>query len=116
MMIRLHAHVRKPTLPLHFIHNACSYFVKPILNYTATVWFPYFEIHELEATQKHVAQFIMYNFHEKSSISGILKNLHSEKLLKLNYVFCCYKIIHIRLKLPLPDYIILAPQETASNL
>ena len=57
--------------------DAYNYFVKPILNYAATVWSPHTEryMNKLEAIQKHAAWFVVCDFRRTSSISGILQNL-----------------------------------------
>ena len=58
--------------------DAYNYFVKPILNYMATVCMvPHTEkyINKLEAIQKCAAWFVVCDFCRTSSISGILQNL-----------------------------------------
>ena len=54
-----------------------NYFVKPILNYSATAWTPNAakHINKLEAIQKHAARFIMSDFCKTTSISDNLKTL-----------------------------------------
>ena len=90
--------------------------MKPVLNYAASVWSPYTVkyMNKLEAIEKHAAWFIMSDFRGTSSIS----ETNNEKLFKLsmkNYVRILM-IIYKFVELPLPDYIILASEETTSNL
>ena len=97
--------------------DAYNYFVKPILDYSASVWTPYTikYLNKLEAIQKRAAQFIVSDFRRTSSISEILKSLQwksieiQHKELRL---LMLYKIIHGLVVLPLPDYVIPAPRVT----
>jgi len=57
--------------------DAYNIFIKPILNYTATVWTPHSRCHlnRLEAIQNRAARFIVSNYSRASSITAIKESL-----------------------------------------
>ena len=100
--------------------DAYNYFVKPILDYSASVWTPYAPkyLDKLEAIQKCAARFIVSDFRRTSSISEILKSLQWKSIEIQHKELCLlilYKIIHGLVELPLPDYVIPAPRDTRGN-
>ena len=100
--------------------DAYNYFVKPILDYSASIWTPHSlkYINKLKAIQKRAARFIMSDFHRTTSVSETLKNLKWKSIQTEHKELCLlmlYKIIYRLVELPLPDYIIPAPRVTRGN-
>ena len=90
--------------------DAYQTYVRPILEYAATVWAPYTQrnISKLKSIQCRAARFVMGDFSTYSSVTTMLATLqwdtlhHRRNLLKFEMLF---KIMHNLVQLPLPNHI-----------
>ena len=57
--------------------NCYKSFVCPIMDYYSTVWSPYTlrNINKIEAIQRHAARFVLNNYYQYSSVTGMLNRL-----------------------------------------
>ena len=58
--------------------------VRPLLEYASTVWDPYTKtnIDKIEAVQRRAARYVMSNYRNRSSVSGMLQRLKWRPLAK----------------------------------
>jgi len=95
-------------------------FIKPILNYAATVWTPHSRCHlnRLEAIQNCAARFIISDYRRTSSVSAIKNSLNMRSIEtqheKLRLMLF-YKILHGFSNLQMPNCIIPAPRSACGN-
>ena len=59
-------------------------YVRPILEYTSSVWDPYYQdqIHKIEMVQRRAARFVMNDFHPRHSVTQMLHSLQWQPLQK----------------------------------
>ena len=85
--------------------KAYKAFVRPALEYAATVWDPYTkkDIDKLEAIQRRAARFVLNRYNNTSSVSNMLENLKWPKLedrRKTARLTILYKIKHKLVQCP----------------
>ena len=73
--------------------------VKPILEYAATVWAPYYhrDIYQLEAVQRRAARFVVNCYGRYQSVTDILRSLEWPILAQRrdhSKIIMMYKIVH----------------------
>jgi len=76
--LRSNLKISSPTLK----EKAYKAFVRPILEYSASVWDPYEQQHkdQIEKVQRRAARFVLNRFHNTSSVTGMLGLLNWEPL------------------------------------
>ena len=100
--------------------DSYNLFVKPILNYAATVWSPYTQCYKnkLESIQRRAARFVMSDYHRTSSVSAMINSLNWQSISRQHEELCLimfFKIVNKLVELPMPEYIISAPRLTRGN-
>ena len=80
-------------------------YVRPILEYTSSVWDPYYQdqIHKIEMVQRRAARFVMNDFHPRHSVTQMLHSLQWQPLHERRAhlkVIMVYKIIHGYIAIP----------------
>ena len=84
----------------------CTFMVRPILEYAATVWSPHlqYQKQQINKVQCSAARFVTNDFSYYSSVSTMLDHLkwpcpylNSKKYLKL----ICYKMLHGMVEVPI---------------
>ena len=95
-------------------------YVKPILEYAATVWTPHtrYAINKLENVQRRAARFVMSNYFRTSSVTEMLSSLKWNSIESRNKelrLLTFYKIIHNCVNLPLPNEIQISSRATRGN-
>ena len=74
-------------------------YVRPILEYSSTVWDPSFVSHtkQLEAVQRTAARFVLHRYHNRSSVTDMIATLgwtSLEQRRKSSKLCMMYKILH----------------------
>ena len=100
--------------------DAYKIYVKPILNYAATVWSPHTtcSIKKLESIQKRAACFIVKDYRRTSSITQILISSSLKSISYLHtkmWLLMFYKIVYKLVELPLSDNIYYSFRSTRGN-
>jgi len=90
--------------------DAYNIFIKPILNYAATVWTPHSRCHfnRPEAIQNHAACFIVSNYSTANSITAIKNSLSMRSIETQHehlHLIMFYKILHGLSDLEIPTCI-----------
>jgi hypothetical protein len=90
--------------------RAYNTLVRPVLEYSATVWDPYTQadINKLQQVQRRAARYVTHRFHNTSSPTAMLEELGWEDLearRKKMKLCMFYKIHHHLVNIQMPQYI-----------
>ena len=94
---------------LHIKAKSYAAYIKPIVEYSATVWDPHIkeDIHKLEMVQRRAARFVYNNYYTTDSVTNMLSSLHwptlesRRKFLKLILMF---KILKDHIHIPTNNF------------
>ena len=94
--------------PKHIKKKCYEIYVRPILEYSSSVWDPYTHknINKLETVQRRAARFVTGNYDQRSSVSSMLKDINwvpLEERRARNKVFLLRKAIDRNIDIPLED-------------
>ena len=97
----------------HVKSQAYRMYIRPILEYSSTVWAPHTKrsgIDKLEAVQKRAAscRYVMNDYSYNSSVSSMIRSLKWNSLStrrNISRLIIFYKILHQTVDVTLPDYI-----------
>ena len=95
--------------PLQLKNLAYKTFVRPTLEYAATVWDPHTErnIQKVEMVQRRAARFVKADFHKKHSVTKMLHDLSWHPMCERRAqakVVMLYRIVHGLVAIPLTQY------------